>query len=61
MDPDLRRDDVERGHAARYNFNFIPAVMAKPCFAWTAGTYASLRAGDARGLHNAQQRAEVGS
>ena len=48
VDPDLCRDDVEGGHGARHSFNVIPAVMAKPCFAWTAGTHASLHAHDAR-------------
>jgi hypothetical protein len=34
---------LQGGQAACPPTPFIPSVMAEPCFAWTAGTHASLR------------------
>jgi hypothetical protein len=41
VDPGLRRDDGEYVAIGTNNRDVMPAVMAEPCFAWTAGTHAS--------------------
>jgi hypothetical protein len=49
VDPGLRRDDVRWMESPRSPFNVMPAVMAEPCFAWTAGPHASFSPCNASG------------